>query len=98
MVIGDLQQMVENLCESSAQTMVFIRLILFKYHKLVNQVMIHILNDVSDENYPSIEERKIYIAYNSKAAYFCKVSLGIITITSLTWYLDPWPKYLLACN
>ncbi|KAK0071583.1 hypothetical protein PV326_001093, partial [Microctonus aethiopoides] len=96
MVIGDLQLMVENLCESSMQTMILVRLLMFKFHGLVNQIMIHILNDVSDENYPSLEEKKIYIAYSSTAAYFCKVSLWICTTTSVAWYLDPWQQYLLA--
>lgn len=98
MVIGDLPQMVENLCETGVQTMVIIRLFMFKFHKLVNQIMIFVQNDVSDENYSNLEERKIYIVYSSKAAYFCKVSLWFCASTSVAWYLDPWQQYLLACN
>ncbi|KAK0181657.1 hypothetical protein PV327_003924 [Microctonus hyperodae] len=96
MVIGDLSQMVENLSETGTQTMAFVRLLMFKFHKLVNEIMIYIQNDANDKKYPSLEEREIYIAYSTTATYFCKIFLWICTTSSIAWYLDPWQEYLQA--
>ncbi|CAD6225826.1 GSCOCT00005744001.3-RA-CDS, partial [Cotesia congregata] len=92
-VFGDLEAMVLSVLESVMQSLVYTKLIVFRYSVMLRSLIFTIKEDFEDTYYEDWVEKKIYLEYNALAKLFYKISMPYITVAATLYYLRPFLTY-----
>nr|AXM05205.1 odorant receptor [Campoletis chlorideae] len=88
-VIGNLEQMVLNLSESTLTIMVMLKITVLRFSKVLKNLMIQILDSIDDKFFDDPEEKKIYLRYNQIAKSFFKMWTTMAVFGAIAYYMKP---------
>nr|UEN71235.1 olfactory receptor 52 [Gregopimpla kuwanae] len=92
-VFGDLELMVLNFVETGLQNMIVVRLLVFRFSKILPILIDAAKKDMRDENWENDEERQIYFHYYSSAMTFFKTFVGCSCCTTVMYSSRPIQEY-----
>ena len=95
-VFGNIELMVLNFSSTSVQSTILVRIIIFRYSKLLAPLVLAVKEDMRPQNYETREEMLIYSRYYSSAVWFFKIAVSSITITGIIYYLMPLQEYMIT--
>nr|UEN71258.1 olfactory receptor 75 [Gregopimpla kuwanae] len=92
-VFGDLELMILNFMETGLQSMILVRLIVFRSSKILPRIIVAAKEDMRDDNYESEEEKEIYFHYYSSAVSFFKTVTSFACCTTVMYCIKPIQEY-----
>ncbi|KAF7378688.1 hypothetical protein HZH66_015475 [Vespula vulgaris] len=88
--INDLEHVIMNLTENMAFSQIFVRMImLWIYNDEIGDVINETIKDFDYRRYKSIEERQLFISYNTRSKLFVKLLITFVALTASSYYLTP---------
>nr|AQN78429.1 olfactory receptor 27 [Meteorus pulchricornis] len=96
MVFGDLESIVLNLMESGVQSIFMLRVLVLRFRKHFNLIVISLRDEISDGNYKDSFERNTHVEFSSMARFYDRIVMTLGIISSFSWYLMPLQNYILA--
>ncbi|XP_068990955.1 odorant receptor 13a-like [Neodiprion pinetum] len=88
--MGDLQNLLDNLSETTIYMILFAKVIVFHKNRILAQMIDAMNEDRTDfKNNRSIDEQRLYAAYNAMAKTFFKILVPLVFSTAILYYLRP---------
>lgn len=95
-VFGNIDAMVLSVLESVMQSMVFTKLIVFRYSKILRQVINAMINNLTEDNYVNNMEKELYLKYHRMAKLYYKISMSYVVCGATLYYFRPLITMLLT--
>lgn len=88
--IGNFEAMVLGVIESSMQSMVLAKLIVFRHSKNLRILINAMKEDFQENNYNDLNEKKIYLKYNYYSKLYFKLSVPYVSLIATLYYARPF--------
>nr|QHN69160.1 odorant receptor 29 [Sirex nitobei] len=88
--IDNLEYVVTNLTENTILTMILVKITAYRLNaKRLHQVLEDVKDDYDEDKYKEPDERLSFLQYNVLAKRFIKISVPIMFLAALMFYLKP---------
>nr|AXM05176.1 odorant receptor [Campoletis chlorideae] len=95
-VFGNMHLMMENLFETSVQTMLCFKMIVVRHSSTLKEILRRVEEGTHENNYRDDTEKQLYLAHNVIGQAFFKGGHYLAFVTGVIYYLGPLIDFLTA--
>ncbi|XP_043277725.1 odorant receptor 45b-like [Venturia canescens] len=88
-VFGNTELMIVNISENSLEVIILVKMMVLRFSSRLKSLVKRIINDVSVDNFGSLEEQEIYLNYNRTAKSFFRIWFFMGTFASIVYHVKP---------
>ncbi|XP_046141445.1 uncharacterized protein LOC114878428 [Osmia bicornis bicornis] len=97
-VMGELELMVENIVDNTIATTTYFMLFLFRFSKLLKNVITTTKDELSRNEFRNNEEMQLYLSYNNISDNFGRYAVTTTAVIAVMWYITPMLELLKATS